>query len=204
MHFRNNPIWSRDQNTAAGLFVCSVKWVLNLRKTFRLPISWFREHLKILRELWAIHRSREESNKANYRIMALRWGGQSLFVSAYMCVYMYACKLTVAVWGRFQKSSASLMWFPLRHSNLSRPHPGTLVSRDCEGTVFTEHMNDAGKPSHLQGALSARLSYEDAWVFHGWGALEGSAVSCLEAPHPACLRPHIEHRFLWLEIVTPF
>ena len=34
-----------------------------MRKTFRLPISWFREHLKILRELWAIHRSRKKVTK---------------------------------------------------------------------------------------------------------------------------------------------
>ena len=64
-----------------------------------------------------------------------------------MCVYVHE-SWTVAIWGPLCPSFG----FPLGHSNLS-PSPRYTGFRDCEDTMFTERMNDAGKPSHLQGTL---------------------------------------------------
>lgn len=123
--------------------------------------------------------------------MALRRGGQSLFVSVYMCVSVYVhVSWTVAFWGRFQKSSASLMWFPLGHSNPSRPHPGTLVSgtvkAQCPQSVW---MMQASPAIYRELFCKVKLwrCLSLPWV----GALESRLWAVSRRPHPACLQsPH--------------
>ena len=64
-----------------------------MRKTFRLPISWFREHLKILRELWAIHRSRKKVTKLTTESWLCgedkeAWRGKDQAYQAFKCIRM--------------------------------------------------------------------------------------------------------------------
>ena len=83
----------------------------------------------MMRELWAINRSRNKITKLTTESW-LHGEEDRACVCVCVCVYVYVhVSLMVAIWGHFQQSSASLISrFSTWTQNPSRPQPSKLVS----------------------------------------------------------------------------
>lgn len=147
------------------------------------------EHLKILRELWAIHRGRNKVTKLTTESWLC---GEEDRVYLWVCICVFMCMWAGQLLSGVVSSSplCPSCGFPLGHSNPSHPHPGTLdsgtVRTQCSQSVW---MMQASPAIYRKLFCKVKLW---RWLSLSWvGAPRGSTVSCLEAPHVACLwSPH--------------
>ena len=161
-------------------------------------MSWFMEHPEMMRELWAINRSRNKITK----LTTESWlhGEED---RACVCVCVFTCMCMWAWWLLSGVTSSSplppsFLDFPLGH----RTHLALNQVNWFQGR--RGHSVHAAyewcKRAWLSTENSSARCYEVGWAFHGWELLEGGLWAVLRPPIQPLSSPHIEHRFLGVEI----